>query len=375
MESGKDFLFFLPYNEIKEEKKEAVMNKEMRVAVFLDKGKIEIEKFPIPKCDNDKLLIKTKACAICTWEQRVYRGTHNVQYPVIGGHEVSGYIVEVGKDLINQGWNVGDKVVVGATLPCGSCEHCKSGNAQNCLTFDVLDALPAQPYKGTGGMSEYMMQQPRCVTKYANVSAQEACLSEPLSCVLHSVETVQPQFGDMVVVVGAGIMGLMHTQLCVRKGTIVIVVDMNEDRLKLAKQLGATFTINPDKENVEQRIIEISDGKKADHVFDTTPIANVVEESIQYVGNCGKLVIYSGIYPNHKISIDPHWIHKKGIQIVGTANSNERDFLRAVRMISYGIVDVKPFISGVWNIKDANKALDSACKGDKFRNILKMDFD
>ena len=79
-------------------------------------------------------------------------------------------------------------------------------------------------------------------------------------------------------------------------------------------------------------------------------------------GNTGKLMIYSGIYPNQPVKLDAHWIHKGSIQILGTANSNDRDFMRAATMISEGILDVKPFISGVYPVEDAQLALESSCQ-------------
>ena len=105
-------------------------------------------------------------------------------------------------------------------------------------------------------------------------------------------------------------MGLLHVQLCVKKGCLVIVTDMDEERLKLAKTMGAQYTINPHREHAEKRILELTHSRKAQVVFDTTPAAAVVEEACRYVGNTGKLMIYSGIYPNKPVQLDAHWIHK-----------------------------------------------------------------
>lgn len=349
------------------------MEKMMRSAIFTGVGEIEIQKYPIPKCDADKILVKIEACGLCTWEQRVFSGVHKADFPVVGGHELAGRIVEVGSGITADEWHEGDNVVVGATQPCGSCYFCKTGNKQSCTTFNELRVLPGEPCKGTGGLSEYVMVQPASVFKYYHVSPIQACVSEPLACVLQSVESVNPQFGDTCVIIGAGIMGLLHTQLCVKKGTCVIVVDMNEERLEMAKRMGAHYVINPNKEDTESRVKEITNGIKAQAVFDTTPIASVVEDACKYVGNTGKLMIYSGIYPNKPVSINPHWIHKESIQIMGTANANERDFMRSVAMISHGIVDVEPLISGVYAVEKIADALESACKGDKFRNIVTFD--
>lgn len=345
---------------------------EMRSAIFTGKHKIEIRKFPIPSVEDDKILVKIEACGLCTWEQRIYSGKIDASFPLIGGHETAGSIVAIGRH-VHGAWKLGDKVVVGVTLPCRECYFCKIHEEQSCLHYDTSNTLPGQPFPGTGGLSEYMMASPLSIFPYQLVSPQEACISEPLSCVVHSVERVNPQFADTCVILGAGIMGLLHTQLCVKRGTCVIVVDMKEERLQMAVDMGAHYTINPQKENTRQRIEEITVGKMAQVVFDTTPIAKVVEEACHYVSNTGKLMIYSGIYPNQPVNLNAHWIHKEGIDIMGTANSNDRDFMIATSLISQGIVDVKPFISNVFPLDEIEKALQSSCKGDKFRNIVVFD--
>lgn len=344
----------------------------MRTAVFTGMNEVELRTYDTPKVEDDKILVHIEACGICTWEQRVYSGKIQTEYPLIGGHETAGRIEAIGKHVTGD-WKIGQKVVVGVTLPCRECYFCKIHEEQSCLHFETTKQLSGQPLPGTGGFSEYMMASPLSIFPYEKASAEEACMCEPLSCVVHSIETVNPQLGDYTVIIGAGIMGLLHTQLCVKKGCVVIVIDMNEERLHMAESMGAHYVINPEKEDAQQRIIEITNGIKAQAVFDTTPIASLVEESCNYVGNTGKLMIYSGIYPNAPVQINAHWIHKESIQILGTANSNDRDFTRAIRMITEGIVDVKPFISGVYAIDKVKDALESSCKGNTFRNIVVFD--
>lgn len=344
----------------------------MRTAVLMGKKEIKLCEFETPEVEDDKILVHLEACGICTWEQRVYSGKIDTSFPLIAGHETAGHIAAIGKQVKGD-WYIGQKVVIGVTLPCRECYFCKIHEEQSCLHFDTNQILSGQPYSGTGGFSEYMMATPNSIFPYAHVSAKEACMSEPLSCVIHSVEMVNPQFGDTCVIVGAGIMGLLHTQLCVKKGCVTIVMDMDTSRLQMAKDMGAHYVINPENEDALRRIMEITNGNKAQAVFDTTPIADMVEECCQYVSNTGKLMIYSGIYPNKPITINAHWIHKNSIQVMGTANSNDRDFMRAVKLIGEGIVDVKPFISGVFPIEKVKEALESSCKGGTFRNIVTYD--
>ena len=101
------------------------MKKEMRCAVFTGQRAVKLQRFPIPEVDDDKLLVKIEACGICTWEQRVFTGSINTDYPLICGHEVAGRIEAIGKD-VHGDWEVGQRVIVGVTLPCRSCYFCKT---------------------------------------------------------------------------------------------------------------------------------------------------------------------------------------------------------------------------------------------------------
>jgi 2-desacetyl-2-hydroxyethyl bacteriochlorophyllide A dehydrogenase len=221
-----------------------------------------------------------------------------------------------------------------------------------------------------GGFESHIVAHPNIMFKYNQITPEEATLTEPLSCVTHSVDTAGIKLGEMVLVIGCGTMGLLHTMLSVKKGASVIVSDMNEERLKLAQKLGAKYIINPSKEDLEQRIMEITDGKKVQVIFDTTPVAEVVEDACKVLSNNGRLVLYSSFYPDKPVTFSPDWIHKSGVKIMGTANSNTQDFVKATSMLSEGIINIKDLISEVYPVDQAKQALESAAKGDKFRVII-----
>ena len=332
--------------------------------MFRDIRQIELEICEKPKASGNKILVKIDASAICTWEQRVYTGVNKVEFPFIGGHEIAGHIVEMGEDVDHTEWAIGDKVVIGATLPCRNCYYCKTGNEQSCEHFNHSAHLEGLPYHGMGGLSEYMLAAPECLFKYDNVEPEQAAVIEPVSCVVHSVETADVQLGDTVLIIGCGIMGLLHTAICAKQGAAVIVSDVNEERTALAKELGAKFTVNPAKENLSERVKEITGGRKAQVIF--------VEDAFACVGNTGKIVLYSSIHPAEPVPFDPNWVHGKSIQILGTANSNSRDFMRAAQMVSSGVLDLKPFVSEIYEAKDIKTAFESAIQGDKFRVVVKF---
>ncbi|MCC8060322.1 MAG: alcohol dehydrogenase catalytic domain-containing protein [Clostridiales bacterium] len=348
------------------------MSEMAKTLVFTGVRQIELREYPIPEVPDDKILVKVEASAICTWEQRVYTGVKKVDFPFIGGHEVFGRIMAMGDKVDQREWKIGDGVVVGAMLPCKNCYRCKSGNEQNCEHFNHSKQLDGLPEKGMGCLSSHLLMDPSNLFHVENVSPEAATVTEPLSCVLHSVETAEIGFGDIVVVIGCGIMGLLHVLLSVRRGACVVVSDTNEERTALALRLGASYAVNPAKEDLLERVLEIAGGLKAQVVFDTTPISAVAEDAVKVVGNNGKLVLYSSFYPDKPITISPDWLHKSGAKLLGTANSNSVDFVKASRLISLGIVDVQPFVSEVYELKDYKQAFESAAKGDKFRVVIKF---
>lgn len=348
------------------------MNTKQKVLVFKDVRQAEVESFPLPVIPDDKVLVKIEASAICTWEQRVYTGIKKVPMPFVGGHEMSGTIVEMGKAVDTREWGVGMQVVIGAMLPCGNCYLCKSGNAQNCSNFNHAGQIQGLPYVGMGGFSSHMVVHPDNLFKFRNISFEEAAISEPLSCVVHSVETGNIGLGDTVVVIGCGIMGLLHVILAHYKGAEVIAFDLNPQRLLLAKKLGASHIVNAGSESLADRVSEITGGLMAQVVFDTTPVAELVKVSMQCVCNTGRVVLYSSFYPDVPVAISPDWLHKSGVALMGSANSNAEDFVTATRLLSSGVVNVKDLISEVYDLEDAVEALESASKGDKFRVIIRF---
>ena len=342
----------------------------MKNIVITGINEIVVEDHPIPQCTPDKILVRIEACAICTWEQRVYKGINKVEYPFIGGHEMSGHIVELGSNINTTQWHVGDKVVCGVIASCDNCTQCKSGNSQACQHFDHSIQQPGMPYHGMGGMSSYYLVDPKKCFHYDGISALQASLTEPVTCVLHAIEAANIQLGDTVVVIGCGIMGQLNALLAAKRGAMVIVSDVDKTRTDLAKSLGASYTVNPKEKPLYDQIRDITKGAMADVVIDTTPVISVVDDAISILANCGKLVFYSSFHPDVPTSFSPNLLHTNNLQFIGSANSNEHDFISATKMLSHHVIDVSPFISAVYPVDQAKQAFDAACQGGKYRVII-----
>lgn len=344
----------------------------MKVAIFNSKKDITMINQPKPIPNATEILIKIEASAICTWEQRVYTGAKSVDFPFIGGHEVAAEIIEMGDEVNRKIFKIGDKVVLGVFLACGDCYQCKTGNQQNCEHMNHSRKISNSDYYGLGGFSEYTVAKPENLFIYENLCPEEASLIEPVSCCLHSIENSELNFGDTVLVVGCGIMGLLHVQLALKKGAVVYAADFSNDRIALAKEFGAHAIINNKEENLYEKLKTLTNGKMVQHIFNTTAISSVAQEMMQYLSIRGKQTLYSSFYPDTNISLSPDRLHKKEYKIMGTANSNPRDFVRAIKLVENKIIDLKPFVSEVYSFDDIEEAMESAILGDKYRVVLRM---
>lgn len=344
----------------------------MKLAIFDKKNSIKVIESDIPKIGEGEILVKVHSCAVCTWEQRVYTGVKEVPFPFVGGHEISGEIVELGNKVNRKIWSIGDKVVYGTNLACGDCSQCKMGNEQNCEHFNHEKPIGDTGFIGMGGFSEYVVAKPEHLFIHQSENHEVASLTEPLSCCIHSVESANIQLGDTVMVVGCGIMGQLHVKLALLKGAKVIAVDMKQERLDHAKSQGAHIIINNKDIDLNVEIDEITKGKGVDIIFNTTPISSVAQNIQLCLAINGRQVLYSSFYPDIPISISPDRLHKQATRIIGTANSNPRDFMKAVRLIDAKIVDLSQFVNEVYLLDDISNAMESAIKGDKYRVVINM---
>lgn len=316
---------------------------------------------------GNQVLIKVDTCAICTLEQRIYNGVMK-RYPFAGGHEVAGTIEAVGEGVKNI--QVGDKVAVRLLTSCGECYYCRSGHENQCVIS--FKTATHEGFIGPGGFAEYMMLDARNVYKMAeDVDMAQAALAEPLACCVHSVNNANIKLGDDVVVIGAGIMGALHIQLSKLKGARVIVCEVDDARLEIAKELGADIVINSKDVNAVEKVKELTEGRGADVVFCTVANSQVANDSIAMSGKLGRAVMYSSFHPDLPVDLSVNKVHYSEMIITGAVNPKNADFLAATRLISNKIIDVSSLISDVINMEDIEKAFQKAIDPATYRIIVK----
>ena len=344
------------------------MEEKMKGIVFVGPQKVEIRELVKPKITPYELLLKTEAVAICTVEQRTFKSDN--RQPSLGGHEVCCTVVEVGEDI--RGFEVGEKVV--STFQyCGYCENCKTGNGQKCLNARTQKKriIDENIGIGNGGMAEYAAVPANQVCKVGqNVPIEYAALTEPLACCLHSVSKTRAEYGETAVVIGAGIMGLLHIKLLNMRGCRVIVSELDEKRRAKAIAAGAKYAIDPSKEDVVESIKALTDGKGADIVINTTSIYQVGLQAIEMLAHQGRLIAYASLHPAEPISLDLNKLHQIETEVIGTVSPREVDFFRASKLMQYQLIDMADVIEGTYKFKDAQLAFEDSIRPDTYRCII-----
>lgn len=259
-----------------------------------------VNDFPVPECGDDDILIKTEACGICAGDLKCMHGAERfwgneeepswVRPPFIPGHEFLGFIVKMGKNV--RGYEIGDRITADQIVPCGECKFCKSGRYWMCEPHATFGFQK----ENNGGMAEYVRYPKTAVLHKVpkDMPLERALLIEPFSCSKHCVDRAQIKSDDVVVISGAGTLGLgMITYASRLNPEKLIVLDMKDERLEKAKKFGADLVMNPGKEDVVARIKELTDGYGCDIYIEATGHPSSVEQGLKMIRKLGRFVEFS----------------------------------------------------------------------------------
>lgn len=347
------------------------MSGTMRRAVVIAPKKVEVQELPIPNIKPDEVLVRVGACAICTWEQRVYTGQMKM-YPFVGGHEVAGTAAQIGSDVEVLGLGIGDPVAVSALKICGQCYACRHGYTNICDNIRT-GYVKGQPM-GPGGLAEYMVVPGYQVYKTGlSLPVEQASLAEPLGCVIKSIKRANVKPGDHVVVIGGGFMGMLHVMLARQRGAVVIVSEPNAVRLEKAVQLGADFAINPVKEDFAARVKEITNGQGAEVVIIAVSVPRVVEDAVSVTAKGGLVSCYSSFHPRDAVvSLPINRFHHHEVTLTGSMSRTPEDFWESVAVLSQKRVDLDPLISRIFPLERVEEAFEAAISLDTYRVVVTM---
>lgn len=335
----------------------------MKAAVLYGPGDVRIEETDIPQIGDSSILIRIEYCGICPSDVRWYTGSRKGTYPRRTGHEWAGEVVEVGKDV--KSYRPGDRVVADWRVVCGHCYYCRRGINNYCSNFG----------SGVkGGFCEYGVAIETNLRKIPDaVSYQEACFTEPLACCINGISKNKIQLGDDVLVVGTGPIGLLHVQLARNFGARVIACDLVDERLEVAKEVGAHDIVNSSKESdALEKIKELTNGRGADSVIVAVGSTKAIEFGIKAAGIQGKINIFAGSYPPTTFNLDPNEIHYKELSVIGSHDFTPHHFTVALKMVEFGMVKVKPLISHEFPLEEIQKGFDTVVNREGLKVIIRI---
>ena len=340
----------------------------MRTTVFTGPGAVEVRTIPMPVVGDRQVLVQVKACAICTWEQRFFRGSKPEDYPFRGGHEASGVVVAKGSGALCAA-QVGDPVTLEIMIRCGQCYYCRRG-MDNLCENDRGGTLPGQPW-GPGGMSEYVLAEDYQVySADPGLDFSALALAEPVSCVARGIRRTPLAFGDTAVVQGAGIMGLLHVQLLTRRGVRTIVSEPDPTRRAYAASLGAACTVDPRTDELAECVHGLTQGHGAEAIFFTAGGVPAIRSALPSLANGGWLMLYGSVHPKGDLPVDPNDVHYRELVLTGTFSHDKESFREAVALINQRQVDVSPFITECVPFPQVAYALERAMAPDTYRVVL-----
>ncbi len=343
----------------------------MKAAVVHGKNDIRVEEYPTPQAAAGEMVVKVKASGICATDIKTLLGQGLPKnLPTILGHEVVGEVFQVGTDIT--GFIPGERVAVYPIAVCGECYYCKRGRHNLCdREFGLGHGID-------GGFAEYV-RLPSQIVKIGgvvkipvNLPYDRAVMSEPLSCGLAALRTNRVQPGDVVLVIGAGPMGLIHLKVNKWAGARVIMADVLDRRLDVAAKMGADDCINSKDKDIGAEVARLTDKAGAEVVITSLGIPAVIEQSLKLVRKGGTVNIFGGPPAGQMISVDPRWLHYYEINLTGTFAATPEDFRQALYLIAEGKIIVDDLISDRFTLDSMLDAVERAKNQEMIRGIVEF---
>jgi threonine dehydrogenase-like Zn-dependent dehydrogenase len=310
-----------------------------------------------------EVTIRVTGCGVCGTDQHIYAGeVAFARPPVVIGHEIAGTVYEIGEGVDDL--EIGQSVALDPVIPCDRCEYCAQGYFNLCEEYTVMG------YHVTGGFAEYTLAPRRQVYPLSErTGVKGGVLAEPLACVINGFDRIDIQAGGKVLLLGAGPIGLLWTQMVSYTPSVEIVqVEGIEMRSMVAEKLGAHRVILSDVASAEEQLREeYPDG--FEYVIDVTGDPQAVEVGIKLTKKAGTMMIFGVCPEGSEITVDPYEIYLKEMRIVGS-KMPPRTLGRAVKVIESGKIDDQTIVSDLMPLEELEEALDLFAHGRD--RVLKM---
>lgn len=316
-----------------------------------------IREVPYPVCGDDDVIIKVVSASICKGVEhdhdRENVGTDLAVYPVTPGHEFSGYIEEIGKNVTK--FQKGDRVCADNTEYCGDCYYCRKEESNYCPTFGSLG------HNIDGGFAQFVRVKKEKVFPIPDsLSFNAAALGEPVACCLHAVDRCEVKYGDVVAVIGAGPMGLILAQLLNHSNASeVIMIASTQSKLDMAQKMGIQNTILMDRKDYSVHTDKLKEKHPlgVDLIVDATGSVDIIRHSMTLLKKGGRLVQYAVVHSDEQVSLDPRLMFNNELTYT-TSFCQSHNFGRAVEALSDGRVKGDLLVTHEYTLDQFYEALD-----------------
>jgi threonine dehydrogenase-like Zn-dependent dehydrogenase len=322
-------------------------------ALFLTQvGKSEVFEIdkPIPK--SGEVLLKVEMVGFCGGDMNGFKGLFPLQeYPNILGHEVGAVIEELGEGVPSH-LRIGSKVTLYPYLACGTCVACRKGRPNACKTNKTMGV------RRPGAMTRYICAPWQDLFVSDQLSVRELALAEPLTVGFHAVARGRVDSQDIVAVLGCGIVGLGAVAAAVNRHATVIAIDLDDAKLAIARKIGVLNTINPSKEDLHQRLQEITNGDGPDVIIEAVGSPSTYRSAVEEVAFLGRVVCIG--YAKAPVEFNTSLFVQKEIEILGSRNCvGKSDFPEVLSYLESKKFPVEDVISKVISIDEGPETLKS----------------
>ena len=338
----------------------------MECNVYYDISDFRLEKRELPKIGDNEALIEVKAIGICGTD--VHKAINKtVKTPIVLGHEVSGMVQKVGKNVTK--FKVGDRVGLAHHAACMKCKYCQKGHHSLCDMYLKNNFDP-------GGFSTHLKIFEEHIDRTAvkipgTLSYEEAAFMEPLSCCLRGWNSIKTNPSDKVLIIGSGPIGLLFLQIArVSNVDEIYMADLVEFRLNKAKDLGANHVINVSRRDLNEEISKFTNNCGIDTIVNTVGIDKVYQNSINLLGNGGNYLFFAECVENSEICFSPNLIYKKELTFVGSYSSSPPYYEDGLNLIKDKKINVKELITHMFGLKDLQKGIELAHEAKESLKIM-----
>ena len=342
----------------------------MKAALMYGPNDIRFEETEKPVCPKDGLILKIIAVGLCGSDIRnLTTDSRKGAYPFIYGHEIVGVVDEIGGEQTK--YKVGDRLFLFPGTYCMECDECVSGHSENCANEHVAKLA------GTGGFAQYIAVGGEKI-RYGGiyeipegVSFEAASLGEPLTSVFACLENIQVGFPDTLVIIGAGPIGDFMAQLAKLRGAQkVIMIDINDKRLEMAKQFGVDVTINSANEDPIEAVKRLTNGRGADKVISATPANTTQQQSLFMVRKGGVVVFFGGVPKGSLTELDTNLIHYNNLWIKGHFGASYDQSRRAFELAISPVFPTEKFITHILPLSKINEGIQLTRSGEAIKVVL-----